>query len=106
MLRLFPLLPVLGRCLLHFNSINPLFRLCDLHEGKPFKQSENLLILIYWYHTIVIYQLLSLPFGISLGRGRVLVSCGKTAPSEITLLVLLYFEFYVLLRILNKNQKL
>lgn len=54
---------------------------------------------MYWYHTVVIYHLLSLPFGISLGRGRVLVSCGKTAIAKITLLVLLYFEFYILLRI-------
>lgn len=50
------------------------------------------------YHTVAVYQSL-LPLGTSLRREHVLVMFGKMASAKIVLLVLLYFEFYVPLRI-------
>lgn len=53
---------------------------------------------IFMCHTVAVYQL-SLPLGTSLRRECVLEVFGTTAPAKITLLVLLYFEFYVPQRI-------
>lgn len=94
------MLPVLGRCLLHFNSIKPLFRLCDLHEGKPFKQSENLLIdfnISVPYHSDLPVVVIAIWY--QLGEGACFGELWQNSPFKITLLVLLYFEFYILLRI-------